>query len=219
MPRDLPTRRVFLSRSHFVSFIPLSTTTCGLRPRSGRSGDALPCYFFTLGSTMLFMSHSFRWRVGHPARAVFGTLRRKSWNASIHQKWKIIINRQWYYFFANQSAVILYHAVSLLLDILPFANMWDVDHPGPLAMHAELQGSHPGCRAAVTMTNEPSNHRPTSHFEVARTKEPSWLHWIPLLEENYCTSSTASYSSYSSRGLLFFETRQRPPFVHRIGIL
>ena len=42
MPRDLPTRRVFLSRSHFVSFIPLSTTTCGLRPRSGRSGDALP---------------------------------------------------------------------------------------------------------------------------------------------------------------------------------
>ena len=45
MPRDLPTRRVFLSRSHFVSFIPLSTTTCGLRPRSGRSGDALPRCF------------------------------------------------------------------------------------------------------------------------------------------------------------------------------
>ena len=47
MPRDLPTRRVFLSRSHFVSFIPLSTTTCGLRPRSGRSGDALPrCFYY-----------------------------------------------------------------------------------------------------------------------------------------------------------------------------
>ena len=45
MPRDLPTRRVFVSRSHFVSFIPLSTTTCGLRPRSGRSGDALPRCF------------------------------------------------------------------------------------------------------------------------------------------------------------------------------
>ena len=24
--------------------------------------------------------------------------------------------------------------------ILPFADMWYVDHPGPLAMHAELQG-------------------------------------------------------------------------------
>ena len=35
------------------------------------------------------------------------------------------------------------------------------------------KGESPGRRAAVTMTNEPSNHRPTSHFEVARTKEPS----------------------------------------------
>ena len=62
---------------------------------------------------------------------------------------------------------------SILERILPLADMWDVDHPGPLAMHAELQGSHPGRRAAETMTNEPSNHRPTSHVEVAWTKEPS----------------------------------------------
>ena len=74
-----------------------------------------------------------------------------------------------------------FHCSSILERILPFANMWDVNHPGPLAMHAKLQGSHPGHRAAVTMTNEPSNHRPTSHFEVARTKEPSWLRWIPLV--------------------------------------
>ena len=99
--------------------------------------------FFTLGSTTLFMSHSFRWRVGHPARAVFGTLRRKSWNASIHQKWKIIINRQWYYFFVNQSVVILYHAVSLLLDT--GKNTSVRLHVGrrpswSTAMHAELQG-------------------------------------------------------------------------------
>ena len=108
MPRDLPTRRVFLSRSHFVSFIPLSTATCGLRPRSGRSGDALPRCFFTLGSTTLFMSHSFRWRVGHPARAVFGTLRRKSWNASIHK------NKYNY-----KSEVILFFCEPISSDTIP----------------------------------------------------------------------------------------------------
>ena len=165
-------------------------------------------FFLALGSTTLFMSHSFRWRVGHPARAVFGTLRRKSWNASIHQKEKIIINRQWYYFFANQSAVILYHAVSLLLDIGKNTSVRQHvgRRPSWSTCHARRtpRESHPGRRAAVTMTNEPSNHRPTSHFEVARTKEPSWLRWIPLLEENYCTSSTASYSIYSNRGLLSF---------------
>ena len=151
MPRDLPTRRIFLSRSHFVSFIPLSTTTCGLRPRSGRSGDALPRCFFTLGSTTLFMSHSFRWRVGHPARAVFGTLRRKSWNASIHQKWKIIINRQWYYFFANQSAVILYHAVSLLLDIGKNTSV---------RQHVGRRPSWSTCHARRTLRESPrSSHR------------------------------------------------------------
>ena len=107
------------------------------------------------------------------------------------------INQQWYY-------TTRFPCSSISGRILPFANMWDVNHPGPLAMHAKLQGSHPGHRAAVTMTNEPSNHRPTSHFEVAWTKEPSWLRWIPLLEENYCTSNTASYSSYYDRGLLSF---------------
>ena len=86
MPRYLPTRRVFLSRSHFVSFIPLSTTTMVSDPEVEEVETLYHAVFFTLGSTTLFMSHSFRWRVGHPARAVFGTLRRKSWNASIHQK-------------------------------------------------------------------------------------------------------------------------------------
>ena len=86
MPRDLPTRRVFLSGSHFVSFIPLVLLRVVSDPEVEEVETLYHAVFFTLGSTMLFMSHSFRWRVGHPARAVFGTLRRKSWNASIHQK-------------------------------------------------------------------------------------------------------------------------------------
>ena len=98
MPRDLPTRRVFLSRSHFVSFIPLlpgvSVCACIWAPVSVLM--LRKKYYYMCSptqkwkkwrrSTTLFMSHSFRWRVGHPARAVFGTLRSKSWNASIHQK-------------------------------------------------------------------------------------------------------------------------------------
>ena len=87
MPRDLPTRHVFLSRLHFVSFVPLVL----LRVVSDPEVEEVEMlyhanFFFALGSTTLFMSHSFRWRVGHPARAVFGTLRHKNWNASIHQK-------------------------------------------------------------------------------------------------------------------------------------
>ena len=80
-------------------------------------------------------------------------------------------------FFVNQSAVILYHTVSLLLDI--GKNTSDRQHvgrrPSWSTCHARRtpRESHPGRHAAVTMTNEPSNHRPTSHFEVARTKEPS----------------------------------------------
>ena len=76
-----------------------------------------------------------------------------------------------------KSAVILYHAVSLLLDI--GKNTSVCQHvgrrPSWSTCHARRtpRESHPGRRAVVTMTNEPSNHRPTSHFEVARTKEPS----------------------------------------------
>ena len=181
MPRDLPTRCVFLSRSHFVSFIPLSTTTCGLRPRSGRSGDALPrCFSFMLGSTTVFMSHSFRWRVGHPARACLApfVVRVETLafirNKNNNYKSAVIL------FFANQSAVILYHVVSLLLDIGKNTSVRQHmgRRPSWSTCHARRtpRESHPSHRAAVTMTNEPSNHRPTSHFEVALTTEPSWLH-------------------------------------------
>ena len=76
-----------------------------------------------------------------------------------------------------QSAVILYHAVSLLLDIGKNTSVRQHvgRRPSWSTCHARRtpRESHPGRRAAVTMTNEPSNHRPTSHFEVARTKEPS----------------------------------------------
>ena len=86
MPRDLPTRRVFLSRSHFVSFIPLVLLRVVSDPEVEEVETLYHAVFFSLGSTTLFMSHSFRRRVGHPARAVFGTPRCKSWNASFHQK-------------------------------------------------------------------------------------------------------------------------------------
>src|SRR3954465_15433436 len=85
-----------------------------------------------------------------------------------------IIDTFWTY---HQSAVILYHAVSLLLDIGKNTSVRQhVGHrPSWSSCHARRtpRESHPGRRTAVTMTNEPSNHRPTSHFEVARTKEPS----------------------------------------------
>ena len=63
MPRDFPTRHVFLSRSHFVSFIPL-VLLCVVSDLEVEEVETL----YTL-----FMSHSFRWHVEHPARAVFGS--------------------------------------------------------------------------------------------------------------------------------------------------
>ena len=101
MPRDLPTRRVFLSRSHFVSFIPLSTTTCGLRPRSGRSGDALPRCFLRWALPRCSCPTPFAdvWDIQHvPCLAPFVV--RVETLAFIRNK-KIIINRQWYYFFCE----------------------------------------------------------------------------------------------------------------------
>ena len=73
MPRDLPTRRVFLSGSHFVSFIPLVLLRVVSDPEVEEVETLYHAVLFALGSTTLFMSHSFRWRVGHPARVVFGT--------------------------------------------------------------------------------------------------------------------------------------------------
>ena len=76
-----------------------------------------------------------------------------------------------------KSPVILYHAVYLLLDIGKNTSVRQHvgRRPSWSTCHARRtpRESHPGRRTAVTMANEPSNHRPTSHFEVARTKEPS----------------------------------------------
>ena len=60
MPRDLPTRRVFLSRSHFVSFIPLVLLRVVSDPEVEEVETLYHAVFFTLGPTTLFMSHSFR---------------------------------------------------------------------------------------------------------------------------------------------------------------
>ena len=73
MPQDLPTRHVFLSGSHFVSFIPLVLLHVVSDPEVETLYHAVHVPLLSL-------------TCGHPARAVFGTLRRKSSNASIHQK-------------------------------------------------------------------------------------------------------------------------------------
>ena len=165
MPRDRPTRRVFVSRSHFVSFIPLSTTTCGLRPRSRRSGDALPCCFLRWALPRCSCPTPFAdvWDIQHvPCLAPFVV--RVETLAFIRKKYK--------------SDVTLYHAVSLLLDIGKNTSVRPhVGHrPSWSTCHARRtpRESHPDRRATVIMTNEPSNHRPNlSHCEVAQTKEPS----------------------------------------------
>ena len=177
MPRDLPTRRVFLSRSHFVSFIPLSTTTCGLRPRSGRSGDTLPCYFLCWALPCCSCPTPFAdvWDIQHVSCLAPFVVRVETLafiRIKNNYKSAVIL-----FVFAIQSAVILYHAVSLLLDIGKNTSVRQHvgRRPSWSTCHARRtpRESHPGRRAAVTMTNKPSNHRPTSHFEVAQTKEPS----------------------------------------------
>ena len=60
MPRDLPTRYVFLSGSHFVSFIPLVLLCVVSDPEVEEVETLYHAIFFALGSTTLFMSHSFR---------------------------------------------------------------------------------------------------------------------------------------------------------------
>ena len=71
MPRDLPTRRVFLSRSHFVSFVWSPTQ----KWKKWRRSTTLFFYarlYHAIHVPLLSLT------CGHPARAVFGTLRRKS---------------------------------------------------------------------------------------------------------------------------------------------
>ena len=169
MPRDLPTRRVFLSRSHFVSFIPLVLLHVVSDPEVEEVETLYHAVFLRRALPRYSCPTPFAdvWDIQHVSCLVPFVVRVETL-AFIRNK-KIIINRQWYYFFANQSAVILYHAVSLLLDITKNTSVRQHvgRRPSWSTCHARRtpRESHPGRRAAVIITNEPSNHRPNlSHF-------------------------------------------------------
>ena len=154
MPRDLPTRRDFLSGSHFVSFIPLVL----LRVVSNPEVEEVETLYHAVHVPLLSLT--------------CGT-------SSTCRVWHFFIVRvETLAFIRKKSEVILYHVVSLLLDIRKNTSVHqNVGHrPSWSTCHAHRtpRESHPGRRATVIMTNEPSNHRPNlSHCEVARTKEPS----------------------------------------------